>query len=239
MESWCRLGHLGGLIPCRVRELMSFFTSTTRLVAEWRSHFGNLGISLRCSALSGVSVCSVLVYVCRVCFGHFSLGFVLSVSVCSLSRGSSSSLSDVVVGFQLLSLGVESYIGRAGLRRLGRCLGLFCTPLLLLCCSFFSSVHLCVCVRPLWSWVRRCVGGFPGELFARALVCYLSLWSCLVFSPRVVCGWLWRFSISLSLSPTCGPVLRVYRVATHSWECSDYTCPLIVLIQFEWVICDV
>ena len=42
-----------------------------------------------------------------VCFGHVSLGFVLSVSVCFLSRGSSSSpVVVVVVGFQLLSLGV-------------------------------------------------------------------------------------------------------------------------------------
>ena len=48
-----------------------------------------------CWALVGVLVI-VSPSMSVVCFSHVSLGFVLSVSVCFLSRGSSSSLSVVV-----------------------------------------------------------------------------------------------------------------------------------------------
>ena len=88
--------------------------------------------------------------------------------------------------FYLLSLGVESYIGLVGLRRLGRCEGLFRTPLFFLCFPF-SSLSVCVYVSVRW----------------------LSLGSCLFLPSRGL--WLVVVFLSISLhvltSPKGGPCL--------------------------------
>ena len=164
----------------------------------------------------GVECLSRCLSMSVVCFSHVSLGFVLSVSVCVSSRGSSSSLFVVglcccrgpwfgpvwrslvplgsvrcgvpgvvvcfcccwcFVVFQLLSLGVESYIGLVGLRRLGRCLRLFCTPLFFF---FFPLSSLSVCVYVSVRW--------------------LSLGSCLFLPSRGLWLVVVFLSISLSLS---------------------------------------